>query len=159
MRWRLVVSILLASTLVTTVLLYQQRVEGDWGDLPAAGRGDLDSMQVRLAAVEDFMERYPLWIGSQRAMRERTRLSTELQVLRTERVLYQVRESERRDVELSQAVAARRLAIQTAEAGDFAGALAHLEVALEAAPEDWSEADQVVKDIDAIRVWLEEESE
>lgn len=154
--WRLVASILLGSTLVTSGVLYQQRVETEWSDLPSAVRGDTDSMQVRLAAVEDFMERYPVWLGSQRAMRERTRLSTELQVLRTQNVLTDIRESESRDLALGEASENRRLGVQMAENGDFAAAIIHFERALETAPEDWDDASQVERDIAAIENWLEE---
>ena len=154
-RWKLVTSILLASTVVTSAVLYQQRVEVEWSQLPEVDRSNVDSMQARLGAVEGFMERYPVWLGSQRAQRERTRLSTELQVLRTERVLAGLREQEQRELALGEATSSRRLGVQMAESGDYPAAIVHFEHALMAAPSDWAEAEQVERDIEAIRDWLE----
>jgi hypothetical protein len=88
-------------------------------------------------------------------MRERTRLSTKLQVLRTEQVLAEVRETENRDVAIGAAEGYRRDGILQAQAGDLAAAKMHFEHALAAAPEDWPEAEQVRRDIDAIEAELE----
>lgn len=156
--WRLVFGVLLASTLVTTAVLYQKMVASEWDRIPAAVNGDLDTMQARLDAVDALMERRPLWLGSPNALRERTQLSTELQVLRTKRVLSDSREAEDRQLELANAVASRQRGLELAGTGDYAAALAHFEHALQVAPADWADAEQVGRDVQSIHAWLEEKN-
>lgn len=155
-RWRLFAGVLVISTLATGGVLHQQQVDREWEALPVETPGDVDSMQARLDAVEVFLDANPLWIRAHRAVRERTRLSTELQVLRTQRVLEDMRAEQARDLELAEAVGARQRGADLLAAGDPAGALQELETALHRAPAGWSERERVERDIQAIRDLLEE---
>ncbi len=157
--WRLVFSVLFASMLVTTAVVYQQKVDSEWDQIPGAEHGDLEAMQARLDAVDELMDRRPLWIGTPRALHERTELSTQLQVLRTQRVLSDSREAEALQFELADAASSRQKGLALAGNGEYAAALPHFEHALQVAPKDWTEADQVRRDIESIHDWLEEKEE
>ena len=80
-RWKLVTAIFVLSTVVSFLGLYQQQVTTAWGDLPQSD-GSLEGTEARLAAVETFLGRYPVWLGARDALSEKTELATQVQVLR-----------------------------------------------------------------------------
>jgi hypothetical protein len=154
-RWTWIVGILGLSTLITFVVLYQENVNAKWLELPSATSGDEASTSARLSAIDDLMDRYPLWLGSPDALRERTRLSNELVQLRTKIVIEDTaRESAREELEL-EASAARDRAAQEVRAGELEAAIESLRHALEVAPENWEPEAQVRHDIEAIEEQLE----
>jgi hypothetical protein len=158
-RWRIVGAVLVLSTLVTTAFLYQQKADAAWAEIPPEVAGDLEALEARLSAIESFLEEHPLWIRAHRAQSERTRLSTDLHVLRTERLIDDMRAQEEHELALGDARAARQRGIDRLQVGDRVGALRELESALVLAPEGWTEADQIRRDIEALRTALDEGEE
>lgn len=156
-RRRVALVTLVGSLLVATGLLRETGLAEEFRTLPPAAPGDVAGTRLRLAGLESFIERHPIWHGSLRAIAERTELRLE-----TERVLEAERlAAERRATELSrrmeEAELARKRGAILAQDGHYAEALEELRRSLEIALPQWEERVRVQRDIDAISAYLEEQ--
>ncbi|MEW6071908.1 MAG: hypothetical protein AB1726_04830 [Planctomycetota bacterium] len=155
-RRRAVALVLLASTLLTLGVLREVRVRQAFAALPAVDGNDLDGMRIRLAALEEFLRRHPVWHGSLGVLAERSTLRVGIES-RSQELAYQAemeREAAARRLEAIRL--ARQRGRQLASAGDYAAALRELEGALRLADPAWSEREQVERDVEALRRYLEE---
>jgi hypothetical protein len=153
-RWGLVGAILALSTVVSFACLYQQQVTSAWGALPPDD-GSLGATETRLAAVEDFLGRYPVWLGARDALSEKTELATRAQKLRTARAIADSNDKANEMMRGDAADSARLRGVALAEQGNFAGALAEFRTALDVAPPGWTGRAQVERDAAAFEDWLE----
>jgi tetratricopeptide (TPR) repeat protein len=155
-RRRIIAVVLLVSTILTAVGLHEKMVRDEFHNLAGYQPGDVGSMQDRLDTLEAFVDEHPVWHGALGVLSERSRLRVELQRLRDEIASRKEKESATLARMQDAAELARRRARIHAENNDFPSALRELANALELAPPDWSEREQVERDVAAIREYLAE---
>jgi len=153
--WKLVGLVLCGSTLISLAVLYDRRVREEWSALPASDGRTVDAVHARLSALEGFLDRNPMWLGTHDALKERTELRTRLEILRTEQVLAETERLQAEELGADAAESARLRGGELAVAGDLEAALDELEAALELAPEDWESRERVIRDVEAIEAALE----
>ena len=148
---------LVGSVLVFTGLLREKRLAEEYRAVPSAKGGDLVGMKERLARLESFVDRHPIWHGSLGAIEART--EARLAVDRAEET--QRKQEERKKAErlrtLEDADLARKRGVMLAESGDYSAALEELRRSLRLADTEWKERERVQRDVDAISSYLEEQ--
>ncbi len=155
-RRRVAVIALVGSLAISVGLLRETRLAEEFRALPGAEAGDSAGMRERLAALEAFVERHPIWHGAFRALSERTELRLACdRALEAERLA-----QERRAAELArradEAELARERGTLLARDGQYAIALDELRHALELSRPDWEHRERVQEDIAAISAYLED---
>lgn len=158
-RVKIAAVVLFLSTLVCFAVFYEMRVSGAFGELPAAAEGNLPQMRARLAGLEGFMEKHPVWHGSLQALAERSHLRVEIERLDAEQTIARDNRLAEEARKLEVANLARQRGLLHAHAGDYASALRELENALSLAAPDWPERARVERDVAAIRIHLQEEEQ
>jgi len=143
------------SLVISFLVMYQVQIKTMWNELPQAAAGDLETTQVRLAAVTKFIDSHPFWIGSYTESGERSRLNAEVVQLRTAKTVVDSQEGSDLVNRRLEAESARARAGQLVLREEYEGARDSLLHALEVAPEDWDQAGQVKKDLAAIEQELE----
>ncbi|MFT5286118.1 MAG: hypothetical protein ACI8TQ_002286 [Planctomycetota bacterium] len=145
-----------AGSLVLALLgLYQMRVNAEWQGLPEASSHSVAANETRLNAIDDLMERHPVWIGSLEGQQERSRLNSLLSQLKTNEAVEQSLAKGEEELAILGANSARQRAMAHLKKQEFEEARSVLIEALDNAPADWSEADQVRSDIFSIEKELE----
>lgn len=156
-RFRLMACVVLVTALVTVLFSRELDIRRSFGELPAAEPGDRDSMKVRQAALEGFLEDNWLWTGFFQATRERDELRSRIaEEERKEAAAAEAFQQEARRVR-ERAEAARMRGIMYSDRGQFAKALEDFEQALVGMDESWEHHAQVLRDIEALRAHLEEQ--
>jgi len=154
-RRPLVLRSFVGSLVVSLLVMYQVQVKSMWNELPAAAEGDLQASRTRLAAVTEFIDEHPLWIGSYMESGEKSRLSTRVIQLQTAKTLEDTKIGSDLVNRRLEAESARERAIEYVSKEEYQNAIESLRHALEVAPEGWTEADQVRRDLEAIEQELE----
>lgn len=154
-RWTMIFVIFGLSLVVGFLVLYQAEAQADWLELPEASPGNVSDTRTRLAAVTEFMDEHPIWLGSRRALKEQTRLKNEIVRLETSGLLASAEQRDEQERRRLFAESARKRAEEHVTEGDLAGARTELQSALDRAPRGWPLADQTRRDIQAIDRQLE----
>lgn len=155
-RRRVAVVTLTGSLLVATGLLRETGLAEEYRALPEAPPGDVAGMRERLAALEAFVERHPVWHGSLEAIRERTELRLETDRLQEAQELAATRREEELARRMEEAEAAYRRGALLAGDGEYSAAIEELRRSLELALPQWEKREDVQRDIEAISSYLEE---
>jgi tetratricopeptide (TPR) repeat protein len=156
-RRRVAIVTLTVSLLLATAVLREVRLAEEFRTLPEASAGDVVGMRERLAALETFMSRHPIWHGSLDVITERTALRLETERIVESQELAAARREQDEDRRLEDAQLAYKRGTLLAHDGHYAAALEELRHSLELAPPQWEEREDVQRDIDAISAYLEEQ--
>ena len=153
-RWKFVLVALALSLGVSFLALREIRVKEQFDSIPQAPESNLASLRRRLSDLDAFAERYPIWHGGIGVVKERAKLRVAVERLEEEaenaREEQEVREQER----LESAKLARDRGMMKAADGDFAGAIAEFEQALEVGGADWPPRAEIERNIQAMRAHL-----
>ncbi len=133
--------------------LWEQRCEREYAAIPPADMAELASLRERLNALDDLMDRAPLWLGVMKVSSERAELRISIQKIVSSKAESERAIQDARDRQIEQADAAMTRGQMKSENGEFSAALADFKEALEACPSDWSERPRVEKNIQAILDW------
>ena len=155
-RVRVAVVVALLSLGISLAGLREVKVRREYAKLPGTD-ADLSSMRVRLAALEGFVDEYPVWHGALGVLQDRSRLRVEIDRLNTEILTLREMDASKVRRRQSQADGARVKARSLAEAGDFQGALDQFRRALDLAAPEWEHRARTERDIAAIAGLLMEE--
>jgi tetratricopeptide (TPR) repeat protein len=140
----------------SAVGLRELRLRGEYLALPTSAEGNLESQELRLAAIERFIESHPFWHGSLRVLTERTDLRLKL-ALAEERERIERHEREQRERErLEAADLCRARGLMHAQSGDLARALESFREALSYGGAEWAAFEQVSRDVSALEEGLSE---
>ena len=156
-RKRVAIVTMTGSILIATAGLRETRLAEEFRALPAASPGDVVGMQERLAALDAFMSRHPIWHGSLDVINERSALRMETDRIQEAQELATARRAEEEARRMEEADLAYKYGKQLAHDGAYAAALEELRRSLELALPQWEERDDVQRDIDAISAYLEEQ--
>ena len=142
----------------TLTALHQREVHIDerYAALPRVVEGDLGTLRVRLAGLEELIERYPFSRVTFRAGREKHELQVEHDRLEIEHNRAQRSEEARESERRSQAESLRYTGLELARDEDYVGARDALRKALEVDLPDWDMRERVELDLQAIEAWLEQ---
>ena len=154
-RRPLVLRSFVGSMVVSLLVMYQLQVKAMWNELPAAAEGDLQESQTRLAAVTEFIAEHPFWIGSYMESGEKSRLSSRIIALQTAKTVEDTKAGNDIENRRLEAESARMRAVGFVRKKEYESARESLQRALEVAPENWAEAEQVRNDLEAIEHELE----
>ena len=154
-RRPLVLRSFVGSLVVSLLVMYQVQIKSMWNELPAATEGDLPASQARLAAVTEFIDEHPLWIGSYMESGEKSRLSSRVIQMQTAKTLEDAKAGNDLVNRRLEAESARERAGGFVMQNEYESARDSLLHALEVAPDDWVESEQVRKDLKAIDHELE----
>jgi len=158
-RWRSVLAALLVSLGASLVFLREFRLLEQYREITPLLEDKPGSVAERLAELERFIEANPAWHRSFHVLKERSTLRIELdRVEERSLVLQQRREQQQRERLLS-ADAAMHRGSSFADATDWNKALTEFGRALELGGESWVHRDQVQRDVDAIRDYLQGEGD
>ena len=152
---RLKIAVLAVSIVAAAGAVWQReaRISDAYRDVPQAREGDLPSLKARLAGIDRLIEDEHVWIGMLTAMKEKSRLEHEVELLEDQS------QKRQRDLELArsqqeaEAEDARIRGLSFAERGQFDAALADFRHALELATPNWEHRARVQADVDAIEAW------
>ncbi|MEX1025157.1 MAG: hypothetical protein WD226_08780 [Planctomycetota bacterium] len=155
-RVRKLLLVAAGSVLLVLLGLRERRLFDEYRALAGDDAGTVESVGARLNGVERFVDRHPVWLGSFGALEERGRLRIELDRL--------IREADRerllRDQSLQHALEEAAWAMERgrdrARSGDFVSAIAELQRALELGGDDWSESEQIERNIRVLQQALDE---
>jgi tetratricopeptide (TPR) repeat protein len=128
-------------------VLRELRLRAEFQALPSAASGNLPALKRRLADLEEFISRHPLWHGGLQVLAERSELRVQLAILeereRAEREAVESAERER----LEAADLCRERGLMRAQAGDARGALEALREAVRYGGPEWPHFQKVSQDI------------
>lgn len=156
---RTVAVTLIISLLLSLAFLRERRLHAEYQTLPPAVNGDLASIKARLSSVESFIARHPIWHRSLDVVRERADLRVQVEDIEKARRQAIAAAAERDRLRREEAELARQRGRRSAELGDFVGAIAEFERALELAEKDWEPRARVERDLQAIREYVAAGSE
>jgi tetratricopeptide (TPR) repeat protein len=141
---------------VAFVVWREMRIEDEYHALPGARAGDVRAMRERLAQLDSWMDDNPIWLGMLDAVRERSRLRTEIEKIEAAAHEQERQQAAARARAETSAEAERVLGRRAAERSEFAEARKHFEQALKVAPPNWAPRAQVETDIAAIDAWAKQ---
>jgi len=155
-RRRTVFLTLLFSLALSLAVLREIQIQREFDALPAVTGKDEAALHTRLASLEGFVQRYPVWHGSLGVLSERGELRVELERIEQERAdaAEHKKEADRQSTELAEQ--ARERGLLRIDSGDYASALKEFQSSLHLAPADWPRRERVERDVAAISKWLEE---
>jgi len=152
--WRVLLLLVLLAGGAGVLVLRELRLAEEFRGLPAASEGNTTSLQRRLADLEAFVERNPVWHGALRVLSERSELRVRLTVLADQKQAEeQLRVDEERE-RLQSAELCRTRGLQLAQGGDLAGALRAFEEALSHGGSDWEPRERVERDVQDLRAHM-----
>ena len=149
-KWSPVLWAFTGSLVTAMLVLYQMKVSEEWEALPEALPDSITATEARLVAIEDLMERHPVWIGSLEGQKEQSRLDAKLTQLKTNQVIEQTQAKGEQELALLGVEGARQKALTLLKENRFQEARDVLQAALASAPASWNQADQVRLDIASI---------
>lgn len=152
--WKVLLVLLLLAGGTGVLVLRELRLAEEFRALPAANEGSTPSLQRRLAELEAFVERNPVWHGALRVLSERSELRVRLAVLADQVRAEEQRLEDERKERLATAELCRSRGLQLAQAGDLAGALRAFEEALGHGGDDWEPRERVARDLEDLRAHL-----
>jgi len=153
-RNRLLIFVVLLSFAITAVLAREFNVNREFKALPPAIPGDINSTQVRLGKLEDFISDKWVWMGLVDAVKERDRLRDDITEFERDKKqeLEEAAKNRRRLAEMAEAARVRGL--RHVERDEFEEALVDFKSALRMASDDWEHRGRVQADIAALEQHL-----
>ncbi len=146
----------LVPVLLCGVVLRERGVERVYRGLPPVEAGDLASLERRLTALDDFLDRYPVWHGTFDALSERTELRIQIAQLNDhqERKAFDAERMSQQNAAKAELLYERaRMHVVLKE---YDAALEDFQKALDTAPEGWELAERVARDIEAVATVIAE---
>jgi tetratricopeptide (TPR) repeat protein len=145
--WKIVAVLLLLAGGMTLLVQRELALGEEFRALPRADEGSTSSLERRLATLENFVERNPVWHGSLGVLSERSELRVRLAALAEK--ARQEREAVEQDLRASLADAeqCRANGLLFAQNGDIAGAMRAFAEALEYGGPDWEHRERVERDL------------
>jgi tetratricopeptide (TPR) repeat protein len=128
-------------------LMREYRLHGELIALPEASTDSVPALKRRLADLESFVDRHPVWHGMFQVLAERSELRIQLAVL--EEKARQEREAVERALRerLESAELCRERGLMRIQAGDTHGALEAFREALEFGGQEWDKRERVLRDV------------
>ncbi|MSR61497.1 MAG: hypothetical protein EXS08_03485 [Planctomycetes bacterium] len=152
----LVVTLVLAGGL-SYLGLREFRVREEFRALPSVAAGNSAALHRRLADLEQFVERHPLWHGALGVLAERAELRVQMAVLDEQaRAEHEAAERALRE-RAESAQLCRQRGLLLAQGGDLRGAVVALREALDYGGPDWNERERVARDISDLEASLEQQ--
>jgi len=152
--WKVLVGLLLVASGVSALVMRELRLTEEFHALSPANEGNTPSLQRRLADLESFVERYPVWHGALQVLSERSELRVRLAVLADKVQAEESKLEDARRERLDTAEQYRALGLQLAQSGDLAGAQRAFEEALSNGGDDWEPRQRVERDLEDLRAHL-----
>lgn len=152
--WKVLLLLLVLAGGIGVLALRELRLADEFRALPAANEGSHTSLQRRLADLERFVERHPVWHGALQVLSERSELRVRLAVLADQQRSEEQRIEDERRARLDTAELHRTRGLQLAQGGDLSGALRAFEEALLSGGDDWEPRERVERDIQDLRAHL-----
>jgi tetratricopeptide (TPR) repeat protein len=146
-NWRSLFVVALISLGLSYAVLREFRLREEFRGMPQAAAGNAPALKRRLADLDEFIARHPLWHGALLVLSERTALRVQVAVLEAKA------EAEREAAERAQrerleaADLCRSRGMMSIQAGDVRGALAAFREALEHGGPDWIHYERVSRDV------------
>jgi len=158
-RWRFVLVALLTSLGASLLFLREFQLLEKYREITPVIEGKPYSVAERLSALERFIEANPAWHRSFHVLKERSTLRIELDRVEERSLVLQQRREQRKRERLLSAEAAMHKGHSFADATDWNKALAEFGQALELGGESWAHREQVQRNVDAIRAYLQGEGD
>ena len=149
-RLRVVGLLIVLAGLIGLVVVRDLQIRSEYEALQPAEPGNRASLEARLASLDQLIESNPLWHGMFEAGRERADLRSQVERLVAREIEVARRDEDERTERRIQAETALVLARRMVETLDFDGAAAQYRLALESAPENWSERERTEVDLAAV---------
>jgi tetratricopeptide (TPR) repeat protein len=152
-RLKIVALVIAIVGIVGAVWQREHRISEDYSNLPAAREGDLKSLETRLSTIERMLEDEHGWLGMFPALREKSRLEREIELIQDQAQKSQHEIDVARTQREEEAEDSRTRGLSFAEHGQFDAALADFRHALELSTPSWEHRARVQADVDAIEAW------
>ncbi len=156
-RWRFVLGAVVFSLVVTALVQRELALYREFQALPQGVEGNAVVLRRRLADLEDFNRRHPVWHGVYGLLSERSRLRVELEMLEEQVRVERERVEREQHERLESADLCYRRALPKVENGDVQGALVDLRMALQFGGPDWTLFEQVTRHVADLEAHLESE--
>jgi tetratricopeptide (TPR) repeat protein len=150
------ITVLALSLGVTFVVTRELRLRAEFQALPLSVSGNMNSYKRRLADIEGFLERNPLWLGALQVLPERSELRVQLTVLEERQRADQEAKAEALRERLESADLCRARGLMLLQSSDIQGALAAFREGLQYGGRDWPKFDAVTKDVADLEAHLKE---
>ena len=155
-NWRSPFVVALLALGLSYSVLREFRLSGEFRALPQAAPGNPTALKRRLADLEGFIARNPLWHGALQVLTERTALRVQLAVMEAKaEAAREVAEREARErVEAAELCRSRGMA--SVQSGDVRGALEAFREALAHGGPGWIHYERVSRDVADLQAGSEE---
>lgn len=141
--------------LITFAAMREIRLRGEFLALPQAAPGSMPTLQRRLAELERFIERHPVWHGAFQAVAERSELRVQLE-------LYEEKQRAERESavraareRIEAADLSRARAMQKVDEDDIPAAIEAFRQALDYGGENWEHRAEVLRHIADLEAHLQ----
>jgi tetratricopeptide (TPR) repeat protein len=153
-RNRMLGVLVLLSCAITAVAAREYNVSREFKTLPPSRPGDVASIQMRLAGLDDFITDKWVWMGLFDAVKQREKLRDEIVEIERKHKRTMEEEAETRQRLFEMVEAARMRGLRHVERDELEEGLADFKRALRMSTPEWEHRDRVVADIAALQQHL-----